>query len=742
MEQLVTDIPGIIEKLGILFANLLEDFPLNEYIHSPNILDYERQDPSFSPTKNGLYLLKAVNHVPGYAQPGKYQPAICTPGESPSIGVGPFQYPDPGFGPGTIRESYHGQGGLQITGGRSIHGQCGSHFCTGSIPPVPKLGRLEPVTRALLAYLHPDHRPGWLLRSQPVQRSTPFRSERDHVPGRTASNKGRLHGAKLNKAQRGELRFPIPVGYIYDDQGCITFDNDAQVCHTIQLVFSVFKEKQTAYALVQHFATNKILFPKRAYGGRWKGKLLWGRLTHERALTILKHPFYAGVYTFGRYKTVKKINPQGEIVSTQQCQPIDHCPVMIRDHHPQYISFDEYLHNKEQLQANNTKTPDHILAGPPREGTTLLQGLLICGTCGRRMTIRYVNNKKIVPTYECNWRKRQGLTGCSCSSFRADIVDPVIEQKVIHALSPANVSIALSALSQIEKRNAQLARHREMNIQRCRYNADIAQRRFELVDPANRLVAASLEKAWNQELEKLALAESEYRQFLNKKEAEFSAHKKTQITDLAKQIPTLWYKTTDMKDKKRIVSLLIGDITVNKSSQTKILLLNIRWLTGHTEQIQVNLPANAFDKIRYPQEMVDMVRELTLQYGDDKRTLDILNRQGTISATGKPFTRDMIQWIRFKHKIKIPTLRADHEWTIKEVCSMFNISGYMAYYWIENNYVQARKTPANAFLVKITPDEKVRLLDRIENSCKAKYMIRPDSRKKLRTHDHTKCQRT
>lgn len=103
--------------------------------------------------------------------------------------------------------------------------------------------------------------------------------------------------------------------------------------------------------------------------------------------------------------------------------------------------------------------------------------------------------------------------------------------------------------------------------------------------------------------------------------------------------------------------------------------LDIRWLTGHTEQIQVNLPANAFDKIRYPQEMVDMVRELTLQYGDDKRTLDILNRQGTISATGKPFTRDMIQWIRFKHKIKIPTFRADHEWTIKEVGSMFNISG-------------------------------------------------------------------
>ncbi len=530
--------------------------------------------------------------------------------------------------------------------------------------------------------------------------------------------RARLHGAKLNKAQRGELRFPIPVGYIYDDQGNITFDNDAQVCHTIKLLFSVFKEKRTAYAVVQHFATNKILFPKRAYGGRWKGKLIWGKLTHERALTILKHPFYAGVYSFGRYKTVKKINHQGEIVSALQCQPMEHWPVMIREHHPQYISFDDYLHNKEQIQANNAKTPEHILAGPPREGATLLQGLLICGTCGRRMTIRYLNNKRIVPSYECNWRKRQGLTPCCCYSLRADIVDPVIGQRVIQALDSVNVHIALNTLSEIEKRNTQLTQHWKINIQRCRYNADIAQRRYELVDPANRLVAASLEKAWNQELEKLALTESEYSQFLNKKEAEFSAHKKIQIADLAEHIPTLWNKTTNMKDKKRIVRLLIGDITVNKDSQTKTVSLNIRWLTGHTEQIKVTLPPNACDKIRYPQSMVDMVRRLTLQYGDDMKTLDILNRQGITSATGKPFTRDMIQWIRFKHKIKMPTLREDHEWTIKEVCTMFNISNHMVYYWIENKYVEARKTPGNTFLVKITPDEKIKLMERIKKSCK------------------------
>ena len=538
--------------------------------------------------------------------------------------------------------------------------------------------------------------------------------------------KARLYGAKLNKAKRGELRFPIPVGYMYDDQGNIAFDQDAQVCHTIELLFSVFKEKKSAYAVVQYFGRENLLFPKRAYGGRWKGKLIWGRLTHVRILNILKHPFYAGVYTFGRYKSVKKINKHGEIFSTTKRQPMDQWPVMIKDHHPQYITYDQYQHNVQQLQANRTNTPDHLLAGPPREGATLLQGLLVCGICGRRISIRYAVNKTIVPTYECNGRKRQGLTGCSCFCFRANLVDPIIERKVIQVLNPDNVAIALSALSEMEKRNDSLNRQWEMNIQRCQYQADIAQRRFEQVDPGNRLVAASLEKSWNRELEKLALAKSEYQQHKAKRDTEFTPHKKAQVSTLAKEIPTLWNKTTNLKDKKRIVRLLISDITVSKSNQKKTLSLNIRWQAGPLEQILVKMPPNAADKVRYPQETVEKVRSLTLEYGDDKKTVAILNEQEILSATGKAFTRDMIQWIRFKHKITIPNPKSDDEYSVNEVRTMFNVSRHMVYYWINNKYVTARKTPANIFLIKITPEDKTQIMERIENSCKAKYMIQPN----------------
>lgn len=534
--------------------------------------------------------------------------------------------------------------------------------------------------------------------------------------------RARLYGAKINKAKKGELRFPLPVGYVHDDLGNINFDPDAQVCHVIQMVFDLFKEKQSAYAVVQHFGRNGIKFPKRSYGGRWKGKLIWGKVTYERVLSILCNPFYAGVYTWGRYKSFKSINGQGEIVTKQRLLPMDQWPVMIKDHHCQYISFRDFENNRQQSQRNKTNSVTNPLSGPPREGMTLLQGLLYCGICGRRMTIRYTFRKQCAPTYECNWRKRQGLTHSSCFSFRAIVADPIIEKIVVDILTPSNLSIAINALNQIEKRNASMNRQCEMNIQRCQYQADLVQRRFEQVDPANRLVAASLEKSWNQELEKLAAAQKEYQDYLSRQEKEFPAAKKKEITALASRIPDLWNKTTNIKDKKRIIRLLISDITVTRDNDKKNLMLNLRWQTGQTQQLSVGLPPSAPDKTRYPGEMVDRVRELTLRYGDDNKTVETLNSQGILSATGKPFTKDMIEWIRYKHKIDKPIIREEHEFTVPEVRKMFSVSMHMVYYWVSRKYVQIRRTPKR-ILIRITPDKQLELRQIMDNSCKANYRL-------------------
>jgi DNA invertase Pin-like site-specific DNA recombinase len=534
--------------------------------------------------------------------------------------------------------------------------------------------------------------------------------------------RGRLHGAKINKAKRGELRFPLPVGFIYDEDSNIVFDPDEQVVHVIRLLFALFKEKQSAYYVVRYFGEHNIQFPKRSYGGRWKGKLLWGKLSYSRALTILNHPFYAGVYTYGRYKNARIINTQGEIVTKQKRQPVNQWPVMIKDHHSAYITYEEHENNVRQLQLNKTNGTKYGLASPAREGSTLLQGLLVCGICGRRMTIRYAGKDGSVPTYECNWRKREGLTGNSCFSFRADIADPVIEKNIIEVLSPQNLSIATKALQQIQKRNSAMDKQWEMNLRRCQYNADLAQRRFEQVDPANRLVAASLEKNWNLQLEKLAAVRQQYQDYLDNRKKQFCLDNE-EIARLAVHIPALWSATKNHKDKKRIVRLLISDITVNKDSQTKTLLLNIRWQAGATQQLQVKLPPAIIDKLRYPAEIVDTVKALTLQYSNDRKTAELLNQQGLRSSTGKPFSSSMIQWIRYKHRIPCVPVKAENEYTVAQVQQMFHISRHMVYYWIERKYVTARKQTDNRFLITITPQCKKSLEQMITTSYKAGTMI-------------------
>src|ERR1700756_1633482 len=191
--------------------------------------------------------------------------------------------------------------------------------------------------------------------------------------------RARLHGGKLNKAEKGELRFPLPVGLVFDDDK-ISFDADQEVQGAVRMLFELFERESTAYAVVQRFQQLGLRFPRRSYGGAWNGKLLWGRLTHSRVLGILANPSYAGTYVFGRYQACKQIGPTGE-VRTQSClMPQDEWRVVIPNHHPGYITWDQFLANRQRLAGNRTNC--EVLAGPAREGICLLQGLLLCGICG------------------------------------------------------------------------------------------------------------------------------------------------------------------------------------------------------------------------------------------------------------------------------------------------------------------------------------------------------------------------
>ena len=501
--------------------------------------------------------------------------------------------------------------------------------------------------------------------------------------------RARLQGGKLNKAQKGELRFPLPVGYVFDEAERIVKDPDDQVRGAITMVFSAFRQTGSAYGVVQHFATKNLLFPKRSYGGAWDGKLHWGRLTDSRVLAILKNPSYAGVYAFGRYRCVKEILEDGEVRSRIARMPREEWLVEIRDHHEGYLTFEQQLKNLDLIEKNRTNPKEAVLSGPAREGLALLQGLLICGCCGRRLTPRYRGNGGIYPIYDCNWRRREGLSKTSCMSVQCGYLDRAVETRLLEIVNKEQIDLALEAFEILQQRDQQISGQWKLRIQRAEYEVQLAQKQYDQVDPENRLVASTLERRWNDSLIELEKVKQQIAE-LSHEQSLIASFERDQVLALARDLPRLWHAPeTSSKDKKRILQLLIDDITVEKPERY-VALLHVRWQGGICEDLKLELPRPSGERWRHSESLVKKVRKLAEENSDAEIAAQ-LNAEGLISAKGNPFTRSSVSWIRHKHKIPPAEKKKADELTVKEVAKRFDVSPNVVYYWIERKIITARR---------------------------------------------------
>jgi DNA invertase Pin-like site-specific DNA recombinase len=529
--------------------------------------------------------------------------------------------------------------------------------------------------------------------------------------------RGRLLGGKLNKARKGELRFPLPVGLCYDEEGRIVLDPDEEVQGAVALVFRLFHETGSAFAVVQRFAETRLRFPKRSYGGAWDGKLIWSQLTHGRVLSILKNPAYAGMYVFGRYQYHRQIRPSGEVHQRMRRVPMADWRVRLEEHHEGYIGWDEYLKNQERLEKNRTNGGDTMLSGPAREGLALLQGMLLCGHCGRALTVRYMGNGGIYPCYLCNRLRRDGLAHKDCINFRCDLLDHAVAEEVLKALEPAQLELALAALEELEARDRTIGRQWQMRLERAEYEAALSERRYLEVDPSQRLVAATLERRWNAALMQWEELQKQAAQFRQQQARVATPEQKAKVLALAKQLPQLWHApTTQAKDRKQMLRLLIKDITVEKSNIPKQLLAHIRWQGNTCTDLIVQLPPNMADRVRYPTEIVDRVREMA-RYLHDAEIAQRFSQEGFISATGKPYSTTIIRWIRFRYRIPPAALRRPEELTVAQVATHFGVSRGVVYYWIERGHLPARKVNAGApYWIALNESEEQKLQTWVRNS--------------------------
>ncbi|MFC2173996.1 recombinase zinc beta ribbon domain-containing protein [Acidobacteriota bacterium] len=359
------------------------------------------------------------------------------------------------------------------------------------------------------------------------------------------------------------------------------------------------------------------------------------------------------------------------------------------------------------------------MSGPAREGLALLQGLLLCAKCGRKLTVRYKGNGGIYPTYECNWIRREGLSTTGCLFVRCDLLDSPIAKRIPEVMKPSEVEIALKAVQELEKRDDALSRQWNMRLERAEYEAQLAERRYMEVDPSQRLVASTLESRWNDALLNLEGIKKQYADFQQKELRATTPEQKARILALAKDFPRLWNSpTTKAKDKKRMLRLFIKDITIEKDIGTKQVVLHVRWQGGASEDIKVELPPSMPDRIRYPEQVVERVRVLAGEF-PDARVAAALNKEGLISAKGKSFTVSMIKWIRYKHNIPTPQLKRSGELTVRQVADKFRVSIYTVYYWIERGIIEARKAnKGSPYWITIDRRKKKELNDWVRNSTK------------------------
>jgi len=513
--------------------------------------------------------------------------------------------------------------------------------------------------------------------------------------------KARLRGGILSRARRGELKQMVPVGFVHDAQERVILDPDVQVQATVRLFFDTFRRTGSCLAVVKEFHAKDLLFPRRLRSGAHKGELVWAELLHCRARQIIHNPRYAGAFVFGRTKHRRL--PSGKYSSRQV--PSEEW-ILLRDMHPGYITWEEYLANLKRVKGNALAWSTERHRGPAREGTALLQGLVICGACGERMSVRYHSHHNAeIPTYWCGRRPmHRGEIGL-CQTVHGGALDTAIGDIIVEAMTPLAIEVALSVQQELASRQEEADRLRRQHVERAKYEAELAQRRFLKVDPDNRLVADALEADWNAKLRALAAAQEAYEKAAAADMSVVSDAERAQLVALATDFPRLWRDPrTQMKDKKRMLRLLIEDVTLTKGDSVHV---DIRFVGGATRSLDLPLPKSCVELRTTDAAVVEEIDHLIDTY-TDKEIADLLNERGVRTVVRTPWTAARIGRLRHIYHLadRRTRLLAQGLLAPEDVAARYGVVVSTVHLWRRRGLLRAH--PINDrgdFLYEIPPED-------------------------------------
>ena len=506
--------------------------------------------------------------------------------------------------------------------------------------------------------------------------------------------KQRMVQGKRNKAKRGELGFSAPIGYVRRPSGEIRFDPDEQAQQVVKLIFRKFEELGTLNAVLRYLVKHHIQVGVRVLSGLNKGDLVWRRPNRPTLQNLLKSPVYAGAYAYGRKQMDARRKKVEHPHSGLVVKPMEEWLVLIKDHHPAYISWTQYQEHLAQLKSNRAKADEW---GHARSGVALLSGLLVCGQCGARMTVRY-HRGEASHRYVC-CRDAADYGAASCQQLAGACLDESVTEQVLRALEPAALELSLAAATNIEQDRSELDKLWHQRLERASFESERSGRHYHLIEPENRLVARQLAQEWESALQSEQQLKEDYERFSHEQPKQLTDEEKQDILQLAESLPDLWFaETTTHTQRKELVRQVIQKITVNVKGESEQVQVSIEWNGGFVGQVSIIRPVAKWTQLsNYSQLCVRLGQMAEAKLSTDEM-IDLLHQEGFHPPKRrKTFNREVLRSLMrriglgTRHNPKPKTNLANHEWWLPDLALTLEMPEVTLYNWVRRGWVNARQ---------------------------------------------------
>jgi DNA invertase Pin-like site-specific DNA recombinase len=526
--------------------------------------------------------------------------------------------------------------------------------------------------------------------------------------------RARLLGGIRNKAARGELHRGLPVGLVRGEaDGEVLLHPDESVTAAIRAVFERFAEMGSARRVWLWFRSQGLRFPLQS---NTLEDVRWVTPTYTKIHQVLTNPFYAGVYVYGRTQQSCYIDEGGHLRKRIKLRPRSEWPVFIRDHHRGFIDWETFEANQNRL-AHNTRPRPHHSGGAVREGAALLQGIAVCGHCGRRLAVHY-SGRYSAPGYHCAGKNIVNGRGEYCLNVGGVQIDAAVAAAFQAALVPAGLAASLQAIEQLEADHETTLAQFRRELERARYGAQRAERRYRAVDPDNRLVARGLEAEWESALRELKAAEAELANREHSRPRRLSGEERDSILSLGQDLKGVWSApSTNDRDRKELMRTLLEEVTLSVEREKSNAHLMLRWRGGLLSEFDVPLPRSHPAPIRTAEDTIDLLRRLAAHYSDAV-IAGILNRQGRKTATGLSFTANRVSSLRTHWSIPcfVPSQQANDAQcvTVDRAAQALGVAPSTLHRWLNDGFIAGEQiTPGAPWRIRLDDELRARFVQNL-----------------------------